>query len=119
MTPLHRRHRADVASEMCGRHKVTYLTQRSFEPLASPTFGVCGVTGHDGRHLDQQNESRCRENWRRGYEAALNGKALVCDSDEKTSAWRLGYRDGRAMRLKLRVKQSKLASRRVRHRRLV
>jgi hypothetical protein len=59
------------------------------------------------------------ENWRRGYEAALSGKAFVCDSDEKTSAWRLGYRDGRAMRLKLRVKQNKLASRRVGQRRLV
>jgi hypothetical protein len=43
------------------------------------------------------------ENWRRGYEAALSGKAFVCAGDEKISAYRLGYRDGRAMRLKLRV----------------
>ena len=43
------------------------------------------------------------ENWRRGYEAALRGKAFVRVSDEKTSAWRLGYRDGRALRLKQRV----------------
>ena len=51
------------------------------------------------------------ENWRRGYEAALSGKAFVSVGDERTSAWRLGYRDGRAMRL-MRVKQDKLASRR-------
>jgi len=43
------------------------------------------------------------ENWRRGYEAALRGKAFVRVSDEKTSAWRLGYRDGRALRRKQRV----------------
>jgi hypothetical protein len=40
------------------------------------------------------------ENWRRGYEAALSGLAYVWAGYEKTSAWRLGYRDGRAMRLK-------------------
>jgi ribosome modulation factor len=40
------------------------------------------------------------ENWRRGYEAALCGKAFVCP-DNRNSAWRLGYRDGRAKRLKL------------------
>ena len=51
------------------------------------------------------------ENWRRGYEAALSGKGFVSVGDERTSAWRLGYRDGRAMRL-MRVKQDKLASRR-------
>jgi len=50
------------------------------------------------------------ENWRRGYEAALCGKAFVSADAEKTSAWRLGYRDGRALRLKLRVKQSELVS---------
>ena len=48
------------------------------------------------------------ENWRRGYEAALSGETFV--GDEKPSAWRIGYRDGRAMRLR-RVKQSKLAIR--------
>jgi hypothetical protein len=41
------------------------------------------------------------ENWRRGYEAALSGKAFLSADHEKTSAWRLGYRDGRALRLKL------------------
>ena len=51
------------------------------------------------------------KNWRRGYQAALNGKAFASVRDERTSAWRLGYRDGRAMRL-MRVKQDKLASRR-------
>jgi hypothetical protein len=40
------------------------------------------------------------ENWRRGYEAALSGLAYVWAGYEKTSAWRIGYRDGRAMRLK-------------------
>jgi hypothetical protein len=40
------------------------------------------------------------ENWRRGYEAALAGKAFLCADGERTSAWRLGYRDGRALRLK-------------------
>jgi hypothetical protein len=40
------------------------------------------------------------ENWRRGYEAALSGKACVRLSDKKTSAWRIGYRDGRALRRK-------------------
>jgi hypothetical protein len=40
-------------------------------------------------------------NWRRGYEAALSGKAFLSADHEKTSAWRLGYRDGRALRLKL------------------
>jgi hypothetical protein len=43
------------------------------------------------------------ENWRRGYEAALAGKAFLCADGERTSAWRLGYRDGRALRLKLRL----------------
>jgi hypothetical protein len=33
--------------------------ERSFEALAAPTLGVHGLTGHDGRHLDQQ--SGCRE----------------------------------------------------------
>ena len=50
------------------------------------------------------------KNWRRGYEAALSGKAFVSVGDERTSAWRLGYRDGRATRL-MRVKQNKLAIR--------
>jgi len=49
------------------------------------------------------------ENWRRGYEAALSGKGFASVCDERTSAWRLGYRDGRAMRL-MRVTQDKLAS---------
>jgi hypothetical protein len=40
------------------------------------------------------------ENWRRGYEAPLSGKAFVFADGERTSAWRLGYRDGRALRLK-------------------
>jgi hypothetical protein len=40
------------------------------------------------------------ENWRRGYEAALSGLAYMWAGYEKTSAWRLGYRDGRALRLK-------------------
>ena len=40
------------------------------------------------------------ENWRRGYEAALSGKAFLYADGERTSAWRLGYRDGRALRLK-------------------
>ena len=40
------------------------------------------------------------EDWRRGYEAALSGLAYVWSGYEKTSAWRLGYRDGRALRLK-------------------
>ena len=40
------------------------------------------------------------ENWRRGYEAALAGRAFLRAHGEKTSAWRLGYRDGRALRLK-------------------
>ena len=52
------------------------------------------------------------ENWRRGYEAALSGKAFVCVSDEKTSAWRLGYRDGRALRLKLRVMRRPIEAKR-------
>jgi hypothetical protein len=41
------------------------------------------------------------DNWRRGYEAALAGKAFLRADGERTSAWRLGYRDGRALRLKL------------------
>ena len=41
------------------------------------------------------------ENWRRGYEAALAGKTFRLADGERTSAWRLGYRDGRALRLKL------------------
>jgi hypothetical protein len=40
------------------------------------------------------------ENWRRGYEAALTGEAFLRAHGERTSAWRLGYRDGRASRLK-------------------
>jgi ribosome modulation factor len=40
------------------------------------------------------------ENWRRGYEAALAGKAFLRAQGERTSAWLLGYRDGRALRLK-------------------
>jgi hypothetical protein len=40
------------------------------------------------------------ENWRRGYEAALTGKAFLWADGERTSAWRLGYRDGRVLRLK-------------------
>jgi hypothetical protein len=43
------------------------------------------------------------ENWRRGYEAALAGKTFLWAEGERTSAWRLGYRDGRALRLKLRL----------------
>ena len=43
------------------------------------------------------------ENWRRGYEAALAGKTFLWADGERTSAWRLGYRDGRALRLKLRL----------------
>jgi hypothetical protein len=43
------------------------------------------------------------ENWRRGYEAALAGKTFLLADGERTSAWRLGYRDGRALRLKLRM----------------
>ena len=39
------------------------------------------------------------ESWRRGYEAALAGKTLLCP-DNQNSAWRLGYRDGRALRLR-------------------
>jgi hypothetical protein len=39
------------------------------------------------------------ESWRRGYEAALRGKAFACP-DNQNSAWRLGYRDGRALRLR-------------------
>src|ERR1700752_1349651 len=54
---------------------------------------------HDGRHLNQQIKSRCRELAPR-YEAALSGLAYVWAGYEKTSAWRIGYRDGRAMRLK-------------------
>ena len=50
------------------------------------------------------------KNWLRGYEAALSGKAFMSVGDERTSAWRLGYRDDRATRL-MRVKQSRLASR--------
>jgi len=46
------------------------------------------------------------ENWRRGYEAALSGEAFV--GDEKPSAWRLGYRDGRALRLKQHVEAKQL-----------
>jgi hypothetical protein len=46
------------------------------------------------------------KNWRRGYEAALSGKAFV--GDEKPSAWRLGYRDGRALRLKQHVETKQL-----------
>jgi hypothetical protein len=38
--------------------------------------------------------------WCRGFKAALTGKASVRADNEKTSAWRLGYRDGRALRLK-------------------
>jgi hypothetical protein len=51
------------------------------------------------------------ENWRRGYEAALNGRAFHCGDDKRNSAWRLGYRDGRALRLKQRVeaKQAEIA----------
>jgi hypothetical protein len=40
------------------------------------------------------------EHWRRGYEAALSGLAYVWAGYEKTSAWRLGYRDGRVLRLR-------------------
>src|SRR5215813_12666124 len=43
------------------------------------------------------------KNWRRGYEAALAGKAFLRVEGQGTSAWRLGYRDGRALRLKLHV----------------
>jgi hypothetical protein len=43
------------------------------------------------------------ENWRRAYEATLGGKAFLCAGCERTSAWRLGYRDGRALRLKQHV----------------
>jgi ribosome modulation factor len=42
------------------------------------------------------------ESWRRGYEAALRGKAFACP-DNQNSAWRIGYRDGRAKRLKQHV----------------
>jgi len=48
------------------------------------------------------------ENWRRGYEAALSGKAFLCADGERTSAWRLGYRDGRALRLKQHVEAKHL-----------
>jgi hypothetical protein len=48
------------------------------------------------------------ENWRRGYQAALNGEAFVSADDERTSAWRLGYRDGRALRLKQHVAAKQL-----------
>jgi hypothetical protein len=50
-------------------------------------------------------------NWRRGYQAALNGEAFVSDDDERTSAWRLGYRDGRASRLKQHVAAKQLDAR--------
>jgi hypothetical protein len=43
------------------------------------------------------------ENWRRGYESALAGKTFLWAEGERTTAWRLGYRDGRALRLKLRL----------------
>jgi len=49
-------------------------------------------------------------NWRRGYQAALNGEAFVADDDERTSAWRLGYRDGRSLRLKQHVEGKQLDS---------
>ena len=57
-------------------------------------------------------------NWRRRYEAALTGKAFLSAADEETSAWRLGYRDGRVLRFKLQLEAKQLDSRRVSQRRL-
>ena len=75
------------------------MTLRSFEQLVSPTFSVVG----EGIMTDDTSISKAKadvENWRRGYEAALSSKAFPCADGERTSAWRLGYRDGRALRLK-------------------
>jgi hypothetical protein len=49
------------------------------------------------------------ENWRRGYEAALTGKAFLWADGERTSAWRLGYRDGRVLRLKQHTEPKQVA----------
>jgi hypothetical protein len=48
------------------------------------------------------------QSWRRGFEAALARKAFLCADGERTSAWRLGYRDGRALRLKQRAEAKQL-----------
>jgi hypothetical protein len=59
------------------------------------------------------------ENWRRGYEAALSGLAYMWAGNKKTSAWRLGYRDGRALRLRLLHTKAHLDDWPTDHRRLV
>jgi hypothetical protein len=59
------------------------------------------------------------DNWRRGYEAALSGKAFLRAGDQKTSAWRLGYRDGRALRLKQHAEAKQLGDWPTDQRRLV
>lgn len=76
------------------------MTQRSFEQLASSAFSVVG----ERTMTDDASTSKSKadvENWRRGYEAALAGSAFLwADGKRTNAAWRLGYRDGRALRLK-------------------